>query len=346
MNSKKHKLPRRILAMLLAICMFVTMFPSAMFAVEEANAQGESAAAQTVKVENSDSNVSISKEATRVDATTWDVTMTVNAHQDIQAVPLDVVLVLDTSPSMDFKLDSDTDAGYWEESRLDVVSEAAKDLIDELAAVGNVNVGLVQFHGSGSSVENLTSLSDGSQTIKNAIDDLNTWRHSGTNIESGLSEANDMLSGRSATDGANKVVILLSDGDYNRGDDPTREAAKMKNSGIEIFSIGFADQGQAANTLKGIASEPTEDHFFQADNATQLVNAFTDIAYEITAMINDQAGDDVTIVENSLAATIDGVPDDHLMQSGNTGFRWNPDTDQGFQRSNIENHLSGEIEQC
>ena len=33
MNSKKHKLPRRILAMLLAICMFVTMFPSAMFAV-------------------------------------------------------------------------------------------------------------------------------------------------------------------------------------------------------------------------------------------------------------------------------------------------------------------------
>ena len=331
MNSKKHKLPRRILAMLLAICMFVTMFPSAMFAVEEANAQGESAAAQTVKVENSDSNVSISKEATRVDATTWDVTMTVNAHQDIQAVPLDVVLVLDTSPSMDFKLDSDTDAGYWEESRLDVVSEAAKDLIDELAAVGNVNVGLVQFHGSGSSVENLTSLSDGSQTIKNAIDDLNTWRHSGTNIESGLSEANDMLSGRSATDGANKVVILLSDGDYNRGDDPTREAAKMKNSGIEIFSIGFADQGQAANTLKGIASEPTEDHFFQADNATQLVNAFTDIAYEITAMINDQAGNDVTIVENSLAATIDGVPDDHLMQSGNTGFRWNPDTDQGLK---------------
>lgn len=166
---------------------------------------------------------------------------------------------------------------------------------------------------------------------KNAIDDLNTWRHSGTNIESGLSEANDMLSGRSATDGANKVVILLSDGDYNRGDDPTREAAKMKNSGIEIFSIGFADQGQAANTLKGIASEPTEDHFFQADNATQLVNAFTDIAYEITAMINDQAGDDVTIVENSLAATIDGVPDDHLMQSGNTGFRWNPDTDQGLK---------------
>ena len=34
MNSQKHKLPRRILAMLLAICMFVTMFPSAMFAVE------------------------------------------------------------------------------------------------------------------------------------------------------------------------------------------------------------------------------------------------------------------------------------------------------------------------
>ena len=34
MNSKKHKLPRRILAMLLAICMFVTMFPAGAFAVD------------------------------------------------------------------------------------------------------------------------------------------------------------------------------------------------------------------------------------------------------------------------------------------------------------------------
>lgn len=35
MNSKKHKLPRRILAMLLAICMFVTMFPAGAFAAWE-----------------------------------------------------------------------------------------------------------------------------------------------------------------------------------------------------------------------------------------------------------------------------------------------------------------------
>ena len=47
MNSKKHKLPRRILAMLLAICMFVTMFPSAMFAVGGSEAGGSGSANTT-----------------------------------------------------------------------------------------------------------------------------------------------------------------------------------------------------------------------------------------------------------------------------------------------------------
>ena len=35
MNREKHKLPRRILALLLTLAMFVTMFPTAMFATNE-----------------------------------------------------------------------------------------------------------------------------------------------------------------------------------------------------------------------------------------------------------------------------------------------------------------------
>lgn len=34
MNSKKHKLPKRLLVMLLTICMFITMAPAGAFAVE------------------------------------------------------------------------------------------------------------------------------------------------------------------------------------------------------------------------------------------------------------------------------------------------------------------------
>ena len=333
MNSKKHKLPRRILAMLLAICMFVTMFPSAMFAVGGSGGQQESGV--VLSASDEDDKVSISKTAERgTEPGTWDVTMTVTPNQDIQAVPLDVVLVLDTSPSMDYKLDSNQDADDWEESRLDVVQKAAKDLVDELTDVDNVNVGLVQFHGSGSSVESLTPLSDGgAQTIKDAIDGLDTDRHSGTNIESGLSEADNMLSDRSAADGTNRVVILLSDGDYNRGDDPTEKATEMKRSGIEIYSIGFADQGQAANTLRGIASDPKEDHFFQADNATQLVDAFTNIANEITAMINDYIGEDVAISGDVTVQLNGNDPGEDYLYVSESGdrIRWNPSGEKKLQ---------------
>ncbi|MEE0435717.1 MAG: VWA domain-containing protein, partial [Peptococcaceae bacterium] len=333
MNSKKHKLPKRLLAMLLTITMFVTMFPAGAFAANNTE-QGGAEPAQPVRVENGDNNVSISKEATRVDATTWNVTMTVDAHQDIQAVPLDVALVLDTSPSMDYRLDDNHDAEWWEDSRLDVVKDAAKDLVDELAEVGNVNVGLVQFHGSASRVEELTSLDEngGASSVKTKIEKLNTDRHSGTNIKDGLSKANEMLNGKQATNGAQKVVILLSDGDYNRGGSPQETADSMKWKGIEIFSIGFADRGNAADTLKGIASEPTEEHFFRAENATELVNAFKDIAYEITALINDKVGDDVTIKDGTMSAKIGGNVDDHLIVNGdNKGFRWNPDAEEGLK---------------
>ena len=46
MNSKKHKLPRRLLAMLLAICMFVTMFPSGTFATEQQPPEGDNIVVQ------------------------------------------------------------------------------------------------------------------------------------------------------------------------------------------------------------------------------------------------------------------------------------------------------------
>ena len=99
MNSKKHKLPRRILAMLLAICMFVTMFPSAMFAVEGGKTYNDAATAleetgvqatKSVSGPDEDGNYTI----------TLNVEGTTNTSSEIQNVPADIVLVMDTSTSM------------------------------------------------------------------------------------------------------------------------------------------------------------------------------------------------------------------------------------------------------
>ena len=97
MNSKKHKLPRRILAMLLAICMFVTMFPSAMFAVDETG--------KVNKVTTSeDSGIQIEKSVEEDDNGNLSLVIDAWATGEKQVSetvkPVDIVLVLDQSGSM------------------------------------------------------------------------------------------------------------------------------------------------------------------------------------------------------------------------------------------------------
>ena len=102
MNSKKHKLPRRILAMLLAICMFVTMFPSAMFAVE---GTGDSGAVDTASVGNTENGVTVNKYVSQDKNGDYSLTLEAYASNQLTTeenkTPLDIVLVLDVSGSMD-----------------------------------------------------------------------------------------------------------------------------------------------------------------------------------------------------------------------------------------------------
>ena len=106
MNSKKHKLPRRILAMLLAICMFVTMFPSAMFAVGDGNGQG------ATSVTSTENGVTVNKYVTGNEQEGYELTLEAYASDQLttttSTTPLDIVLVLDVSGSMDQKFTGST----------------------------------------------------------------------------------------------------------------------------------------------------------------------------------------------------------------------------------------------
>ena len=104
MNSKKHNLPRRILAMLLAICMFVTMFPSAMFAeLGDGNTGGSGQ--ETISVTSTANGVTVNKYVTGDEDNGYNLTMEAYASENLEtttnAEPLDIVLVLDMSGSME-----------------------------------------------------------------------------------------------------------------------------------------------------------------------------------------------------------------------------------------------------
>ena len=117
----------------------------------------------------------------------------------------DVVLVMDTSGSMDFRMDKDK-AARPGESRLDYAKTAANSLVNSVVKDGSddVRVAVVSFNKDAQTVVGYTS---DKGELRRGIDALGA--DGGTNWEAGLAAAN----GLTARDGAKKYVVFLSDGE-------------------------------------------------------------------------------------------------------------------------------------
>jgi Flp pilus assembly protein TadG len=88
-----------------------------------------------------------------------------------------------------------------------------------------------------------------------------------------------------------KIALLMTDGEYNTqysGVDSTTQARalcdNMKNSGIEVYTVGFAvgDSATVIATLQQCASSAS--HFYNAANGEALRSAFRDIALKASAI--------------------------------------------------------------
>ena len=344
MNRQKHKLPRRILAVLLMAAMLITMLPSAMFAAPNSG-RGDGITSTSHLTESAtgtdeDGNeiVSISKTANPGDTPgTWDITMTVQPKKDIQAVPLDVALVLDSSGSMAYDVEGNK-GDRWDpipedEQRGTIVKGAARDLVAKLAEVPDVNIGVVDFDSNYDVEQNLVSVSsqDNVDKVTSAINRLDT--SGGTNFTAALNGAQKLFedSGRS---GAKQVIILLTDGVNDGGSvsDAKEKAKSLKDNGATIYTIGFADVS-GAELLKQLAS--SEDHFYPAENAPALTEAFTNISAEITAMVNDYVGTDVTVDEGSVSAKVNGTADQANLTVSDDRVQWNPSGDKTLSADDI-----------
>ena len=121
-----------------------------------------------------------------------------DSNSSTERDPIDVVLVLDTSRSMDG-------------SRLSNVKAAAKGLTDQLLTAENgnldksqqVQVSVVEFNTHAKTAQSFTS---SKSDADRAIDGLSA--DGGTNWEAGLKEANSATSNR----GAKKYIVFLTDG--------------------------------------------------------------------------------------------------------------------------------------
>lgn len=228
-----------------------------------------------------------------------DVTGRKGSQSETVAQKTDIVLVMDTSGSMNFRMDKDKDARPGE-SRLDYAKNAANDLVNSVVKDGNdVRVAVVSFNRDAKTVVGYTS---DKGELRRGIDGL--WADGGTNWEAGLAAAN----GLTARDGAKKYIVFLSDGEptyryekhsflgyswtevagngryYEQAnfDHAVTEAKKRGNA--TLFSVAVGSTQKVSERMSSFQKEATgsTDGCYSATTPEALRQAFASITQTIT----------------------------------------------------------------
>ena len=101
----------------------------------------------------------------------------------------------------------------------------------------------------------------------------------GTAISSGMDRARTLLNNSPRAGQAEKIMILLTDGQWNHGYNPETAATYAKNDNIVIHTVSFGS-GASSTVMDAIAKETGGDHY-NAPTTTALEDAFEEIAKSI-----------------------------------------------------------------
>lgn len=200
------------------------------------------------------------------------VTLALTAAPDINANPVDIMLVLDRSGSMDG-------------DPLIALKAAAiefVDIIKEATNPGGTNLGPPNRIGVVSFASDATldvPLTDNVATLTAGINGLSA--DGLTNHQAAFD-----LAAASYTPVFNppnrKVLIMFTDGDTTTGGNASDAAAAARADGIEIYCIGLGDVTDFIDNLNDWATNPDSTHVIVAPTPAELEQAFQDLAANIS----------------------------------------------------------------
>ena len=191
-------------------------------------------------------------------------------------MPLDVVLVIDHSGSMENIIDDIVCLFLGCKSKLQNAKEAASALMDELNPIAG-RVAVVQF---GSTAELQQPLTSNYDSVKRIINSISSTLE-GTSLHLGLERAHQELVGEYRNPDAASILIMLSDGESNYGQAVT-SAEAAKADGIRVISVGIGDDINS-ELMIDIASTP-EDYYF-SPTSSDLQEIYLSIAQQIRRAI-------------------------------------------------------------
>lgn len=106
----------------------------------------------------------------------------------------------------------------------------------------------------------------------------------GTTLSDGLDRAVSILTGPTSKPLSNKVILLMTDGEWNAGRDPVLSAQDAQRSGITVHVVSMLTSTQAS--LTNIATI-TGGKYYATQNAAQLQAAFQEIARALPIVLTD-----------------------------------------------------------
>lgn len=181
----------------------------------------------------------------------------------------DVVLVLDHSGSMV----ADSPVGLLlsdPDSPMEKAKDAASILVTHLCGEA-VRFGIVQFDDSAQVLQPLSADTD---SVSAAIQSIGTG--GGTSFVPAMEQARQVLDG--GRPGVRQVVVFLSDGDATDTPAAKQAAARLRDSGVEVFTIGLG-YGVNRDDLTEMAGGP--DRYLETVDPSQMTSLFLGVAEEI-----------------------------------------------------------------
>ncbi|MFV0444770.1 MAG: vWA domain-containing protein [Planctomycetaceae bacterium] len=107
----------------------------------------------------------------------------------------------------------------------------------------------------------------------------------GTNMSAGINQGLQVLLGPDVNPLAKRILVLMSDGQWNQGTDPRLLAETAKQNHITMHTISFLALN-ANSTLEEIA-DLSGGRFYSASNEEQLRGAFSEIARQLPVVLID-----------------------------------------------------------